>query len=195
VEKCRAFKPHDIIFLSELRVTVHTIPVGASDLWASSKVVRLCQGVSPSLIRTVIDVARAKGKPGWSTPRARSTSWSCSEGGTPLDLIREMRLNAYDIMRGHLENLGLTKVVTIVRDQSAKALVHVPTPIDFLFIDGDHSYDRVKADWHSFTPHMSPFGVVVFHDTIWDLRPDDKWYRSDMGFLDSWRSSEDKDIR
>jgi Undecaprenyl-phosphate glucose phosphotransferase len=55
VEKCRAFKPDDIIFLaapsdlpgiacvadalSELPVTVHMIPTGASDLWGSSKVV------------------------------------------------------------------------------------------------------------------------------------------------------------
>lgn len=55
VEKCRAFRPDDIIFLaapsdlprvacvadalSELPVTVHIIPMGASDLWGSSKVV------------------------------------------------------------------------------------------------------------------------------------------------------------
>jgi len=55
VDRCRALKPDDIIFLgrpgdlpqiacaadalSELPVTVHIIPIGASDLWASSKVV------------------------------------------------------------------------------------------------------------------------------------------------------------
>src|SRR5262252_99643 len=54
VDRCRAFKPDDIIFLatpcdlpriacaadalSELPVTVHIIPIGATDLWASSKV-------------------------------------------------------------------------------------------------------------------------------------------------------------
>jgi Undecaprenyl-phosphate glucose phosphotransferase len=54
VERCRAVRPDDIIFLatpndlphigyvadalSELPVTVHIIPIGASDLWASSKV-------------------------------------------------------------------------------------------------------------------------------------------------------------
>jgi hypothetical protein len=43
--------------------------------------------------------------------------------------------NPSDVMRGHLENLGLMKVVT--RDQSAKALVHVPTPIErCLIVDG-----------------------------------------------------------
>src|SRR5262249_5243422 len=55
VDRCRAFKPDDIIFLatpcdlhrigcaadalSELPVTVHIVPIGATDLWASSKVV------------------------------------------------------------------------------------------------------------------------------------------------------------
>src|SRR5262249_6828734 len=55
LDRCRAFKPDATIFLaapsdlpriacaadalSELPVTVHIIPIGASDLWASSKVV------------------------------------------------------------------------------------------------------------------------------------------------------------
>jgi hypothetical protein len=44
-------------------------------------------------------------------------------------------VDTYDIMRGHLENLGSMKVVT--RDQSAKALVHVPTAIErCLIVDG-----------------------------------------------------------
>jgi Undecaprenyl-phosphate glucose phosphotransferase len=54
VERCRAFKPEDVIFLaraadlprisyiavalSELPVTVHIVPIGAGDLWASSKI-------------------------------------------------------------------------------------------------------------------------------------------------------------
>lgn len=36
--------------------------------------------------------------------------------------------------------------------------------IDFLFIDGDHSYDGVKADFELFSPMVRPGGVVAFHD-------------------------------
>jgi predicted O-methyltransferase YrrM len=37
-------------------------------------------------------------------------------------------------------------------------------PIDFLFIDGDHSYEGVKKDWEMYSPLVSPGGLVVFHD-------------------------------
>ncbi len=36
---------------------------------------------------------------------------------------------------------------------------------DFLFIDGDHSYEGVRADWLSWSPLVRPGGVVAFHDT------------------------------
>ena len=31
-----------------------------------------------------------------------------------------------------------------------------------LFIDGDHSYDGVKADWVNFSPFVIPGGYVLF---------------------------------
>lgn len=38
-------------------------------------------------------------------------------------------------------------------------------PIDMLFIDGDHSYDGVRADWLTWSPLVRPGGTVAFHDT------------------------------
>ena len=35
--------------------------------------------------------------------------------------------------------------------------------IDFLFIDGDHSYDGVKRDWQLYVPLVSS-GIVALHD-------------------------------
>lgn len=40
------------------------------------------------------------------------------------------------------------------------------TSIDVLFIDGDHSYDGVKADFELWSPLVRPGGVVAFHDTV-----------------------------
>ena len=33
-----------------------------------------------------------------------------------------------------------------------------------LFIDGDHSYEGVKADWVNYSPFVVPGGYVLFHD-------------------------------
>lgn len=38
-------------------------------------------------------------------------------------------------------------------------------PVDFLFIDGDHSYEGVRADWLAWSPLVRSGGLVAFHDT------------------------------
>lgn len=37
-------------------------------------------------------------------------------------------------------------------------------PIDFLFIDGDHSYEGVKQDFEMYAPFVRPGGIIAFHD-------------------------------
>jgi predicted O-methyltransferase YrrM len=36
--------------------------------------------------------------------------------------------------------------------------------IDFMFIDGDHSYEACLKDWNEWSPFMEHGGVVAFHD-------------------------------
>ena len=36
--------------------------------------------------------------------------------------------------------------------------------VDFLLIDGDHTYDGVKADYEMYSPLVRDGGLVVFHD-------------------------------
>lgn len=38
--------------------------------------------------------------------------------------------------------------------------------IDFLFIDGDHSYDGVKRDFEMYAPLVRAGGLVAFHDIV-----------------------------
>lgn len=38
--------------------------------------------------------------------------------------------------------------------------------IDFLFIDGDHRYTRVKKDWRLYAPLVKKNGLIVFHDIL-----------------------------
>jgi hypothetical protein len=37
-------------------------------------------------------------------------------------------------------------------------------PYDVLLIDGDHSYEGVKADWDNYMPMVLPGGLVILHD-------------------------------
>jgi predicted O-methyltransferase YrrM len=38
--------------------------------------------------------------------------------------------------------------------------------LDFLFIDGDHSYGGVKKDYEDYSPFVRKGGVVAFHDIV-----------------------------
>ena len=39
--------------------------------------------------------------------------------------------------------------------------------LDVLFIDGDHSYSGVKADWDAYKSFLKPGSIVIFHDYGW----------------------------
>lgn len=38
--------------------------------------------------------------------------------------------------------------------------------IDFLFIDGDHRYEGVRADFELYSPLVRPGGIIAFHDIV-----------------------------
>jgi predicted O-methyltransferase YrrM len=89
----------------------------------------------------------------------------------PTDWNDNFSVDTFDILRSNLSALGLTDHVEIIRSRSEEAARDWTRAIDLIFIDGDHSYEGVKRDWDMFVKHVSRFGLVVFHDTIWDLRP------------------------
>ena len=55
--------------------------------------------------------------------------------------------------------------VTWLRSRSDAAVRGWRRPIDFLFIDADHSYDRAAGDWRLWTPFVPPGGQVALHDS------------------------------
>lgn len=44
--------------------------------------------------------------------------------------------------------------------------VDVGKPIDFLFIDDDHTYEQVMAEWEKHEPNVNVGGLIFFHDSV-----------------------------
>ncbi len=56
--------------------------------------------------------------------------------------------------------------VEVVADSHDPATVEsVGGVFDFAFIDGDHTYEGVRADWLMWSPLVRSGGLVAFHDT------------------------------
>ena len=64
---------------------------------------------------------------------------------------------------------GRVKAVRWLRTTGADAAHHWARnhwgSVDFLFIDGDHNLEAVRADWDGWTPHLGPGAVVALHDS------------------------------
>jgi len=37
--------------------------------------------------------------------------------------------------------------------------------VDFIFVDGDHTWDGIAADWNAWKGKMAPGGIMAFHDS------------------------------
>lgn len=48
------------------------------------------------------------------------------------------------------------------------ASILLGNPLDFLFIDGDHSYTGVRQDWQAYSRFVRPGGLIAFHDIVPD---------------------------
>jgi predicted O-methyltransferase YrrM len=82
------------------------------------------------------------GYPAWRTPLYKSFAHACQR----VELIRADSHEAATITR-----------VKAVLDGR---------PLDFLFVDGDHSYEGVKRDFDVYAPLVRPAGRIAFHDIV-----------------------------
>lgn len=94
-------------------------------------------------------------------------------------LVQEGRLYAIDpFFRGKLGicygkwitviNLRRNKVlqkVNLISKYSFDAGDDVGEGIDFIFVDGDHSYEGVKKDWEIYAGKVKKDGYILLHDT------------------------------
>lgn len=103
----------------------------------------------------------------------------CYEGRTSVALARNAAGNVYSVDPFFRGRLGICFTELIARlnrwRNGAQNLVYLKglsqevgpkfdLPIDFLFIDADHSYEAVKADWEEWFPKVRKGGYIALHD-------------------------------
>ncbi len=76
-----------------------------------------------------------------------------------VDILQE---NAADMKR---RGLDARVILGDSQDQQTVAEVQQYAPFDFVFIDGDHSYEATRSDWVNYGPMGQ---IVAFHDIAGD---------------------------
>jgi hypothetical protein len=92
-----------------------------------------------------------------------------SPGGTlwlidPFHLSRRHFINATKRAAHHVVNSSRNGRVVWIERFSSDAANDWKVPIDFLFLDGDHSEAAVQNDWSDWHRFIATGGIVVFHD-------------------------------
>lgn len=88
----------------------------------------------------------------------------------------------------------MDKRIVVIEGESQSLLVKEAVdqllhdrPIDFLFIDGDHHYETVKADFLYYSLMVRKGGAIVLHDVTIESHPDvevNEWWRNCLVMLD-----------
>ena len=79
--------------------------------------------------------------------------------------MSEGNRNTYDLFLSNTKRYR--KLITPLCGSSSYVSRSFQKPIDFLFIDGDHSYDGVRTDVEAWFPKLSERALVLFHDIGW----------------------------
>ncbi len=66
----------------------------------------------------------------------------------------------------YFTKLDLMKKIKIIKGYSTRVVKSFKGSIDMLYIDADHAYESVKADYLAWFPFLKKGGIVAFHDHI-----------------------------
>jgi cephalosporin hydroxylase len=111
------------------------------------------------------------------------------DGGTLREWLRNndyATVVALDDNHRSVENydswIGTNDLIAIQgksQDPAIIANVRRHDPFGWIFVDADHTYPAVQADWDNYRGMVSPGGVFLFHDIIGS--------KGEMGVRDLWR--------
>jgi predicted O-methyltransferase YrrM len=74
-------------------------------------------------------------------------------------------VSTFEAFREHIEEAGVSRVVTPIIASSTDAAPTFAEPIALLFIDGDHSYAGARGDFDAWVGKVVPGGCIAMHDS------------------------------
>jgi len=104
----------------------------------------------------------------------------CYEGRTSVALANGTAGNVYSIDPFFRGRLGIcytewvaklnrwrngARNLCYIQGLSQEVAAGFDLPIDFLFVDADHSYEAVKMDWKEWFPKVKKGGYIALHDS------------------------------
>lgn len=89
--------------------------------------------------------------------------WMGNDGTWNKEIVKEY--DVYSIFMRNMELLKLTDVVKPIKMASAEALKNfLPSSVDMIFFDGDHTYKAFKKEIHSWYRIIKDRGILCGHD-------------------------------
>jgi len=81
------------------------------------------------------------------------------------DTMTEGHRDTYEEFMNNTKNYA--DLIIPLRGKSIEIANTFNHTVDFLFIDGDHTYEGVKRDVEAWFPKLNPGALVIFHDIGW----------------------------
>lgn len=81
--------------------------------------------------------------------------------------------------------------LALVRTLSTDVGHAVPAEVDYVFIDGNHSFEAIRADWDFWSGRLASDGIIALHDTV--LAPGEP--RAALGSHEFFESHIRNDVR
>lgn len=72
----------------------------------------------------------------------------------------------FAIFRRAVKRSGLQNKLKVITKTSRDASSSIPRDVDFIFVDGDHSWEGVESDWRLVCQKLRVGGVVCLHDSL-----------------------------
>lgn len=102
-------------------------------------------------------------------------------GNLPGKRDRFIEPDGQEEFERQLRSVGLWSQVKATKAFTTDAAKDWSGPVGLLFIDADHHYESVKADFEAWRPHLMPDATVLFDDWGTPKNPGVKQFTDELG--------------